>query len=615
MSPQWYFVRAAMIAIASIAIMAAPNHRAAAQRFQNVHGGANIEAGRGGVTQLAGGGYAAVGETFSTPSGTSDIYVVVTNVNGGVVWSNRYNVLWFDGIDRNDSATNVIQCANGDLALCGVYNGPNGGRDGFVLRLNSATGAIVASGTYDLGGQEIFYDLVEATAGNGVGTLPGDLIAVGSTTVDPSFGPRNGLITRFNAACVLIWDANYRSTPSFDECFYGVEEAQVPFGGGGVGDIIAVGYSTTWGVGGGDIYVVRVNGNNGTFGPVPQGAAVFGGVGYDEALSVAEVRLGAFTGDLVIGGRSFSAPLPSTNSEAFILQLTANVTAPQRAALMFGDNGAGPDAAMDAKLDPLSAGPLQDIIVTGYTNLGFPVLLGANVYLQKVIQSGPLFGGGMAYGAEGTDWGWSVNIAQRQTPLETQGYVVAGFTQSGSLIGADPQQLYLIRTDNLLSSGCNETTINFAQSTPNFLQTVVTPTAGIFNINAIGSLNAPPVPLTNYQQLCYALPQARQGGNGGNDGVAGVSAVEIAGGTVTSYPNPLAVGEPLNLRFTMAADAVADVAVSDVVGRVISEQRLGLERGNTLRSLDTRGWPAGVYLVRITIDGSACTVRLVVGDR
>src|SRR3954471_14057247 len=68
-----------------------------AQTFQWVYGGPNCtQAGRYGVLQLPGGGYIAVGESFSPTPGCfgfgSDIYVVRTAANGAVLWSFTYNI-------------------------------------------------------------------------------------------------------------------------------------------------------------------------------------------------------------------------------------------------------------------------------------------------------------------------------------------------------------------------------------------------------------------------------------------------------------------------------------------------------------------------------------------
>src|SRR5690349_21087922 len=105
---------------------------AAAQRFQYVYGNAGCnEAGRYGVKQVTTGGYITVGETGCAGGGT-DIYVVRTNINGTQMWA------WSYSIGHNDTATDVIEDANGDFVICGVTD--NGApcalsRDMFILRL------------------------------------------------------------------------------------------------------------------------------------------------------------------------------------------------------------------------------------------------------------------------------------------------------------------------------------------------------------------------------------------------------------------------------------------------------------------------------------------------
>ena len=121
-------------------LMALP---ARAQRFQYFYGGPNcVEAGRGGVTPSVNGGYIAVGESFSPGNcGPSDIYVVRTDNLGAHKWEYTYD------IGGADSATSVIECANGDIVVVGVsataFPSPCGPtRDAFLMRLDPCGGVI-----------------------------------------------------------------------------------------------------------------------------------------------------------------------------------------------------------------------------------------------------------------------------------------------------------------------------------------------------------------------------------------------------------------------------------------------------------------------------------------
>ena len=76
---------------------------AQAQKFEYTYGGPLCsEAGRGGVQQVSQGGYITAGESFSPEDcATSDIYIVRTNNDGSLAWSQTYD------IGGNDSAADV----------------------------------------------------------------------------------------------------------------------------------------------------------------------------------------------------------------------------------------------------------------------------------------------------------------------------------------------------------------------------------------------------------------------------------------------------------------------------------------------------------------------------
>jgi hypothetical protein len=608
-----------LAAAAMVTVLGAPE--ASAQRFQFAYGSPTcVESGLHGVKQLAGGGYVAVGESFQQPGavcGTSDAYVAVTNAAGAQVWSITYQM----GV--NSRATDVLELANGDLIVCGYGTigqpcHPGVSNDIFILHL-APNGGVVNWSTY--GGStsaEEAWKIIQTTVGDNITTFAGDYVVAGSSTNGNTPGNRGGYLLRVNAGLGFIWDHQY-GTANNDDYFYGLDE--VPANQAGAGDIVAVGGTTTPPAIGTDVFVARVNGNNGNIGLPPQNQSwtdfpnpIAGGV--DEGRSVIVLRNGPNAGDIVIAGFTTGAPMPSISDEAFVLELGPD-PCNQIANVFFGDNGPLPDRAYDLVEDANPTMAIGDVMVTGFTNIpgGFGQ---EDVFLQRV-GTGPgmaLVGPAGVYGGVGNDEGWSVGNAVNNNPLqgETPGYIANGFTASNNLIGAaDPQQLYLIKTDVGLGSLCNNVLIPMpAGVAPNatLCGSALGPRIGLQCKPNISKL-----PWQWGNQLCYAFPQAHQGGGNGNDGAAGIddaATITFNEGRMTSYPNPLRSGDVLNLRFELSAAATANITVSDIAGRETYRNQIAMGKGTELVPVSTERWTAGTYLVRVTVGTVTTTSHVAV---
>lgn len=597
---------AALVFIAALAICMLGSSHAGAQQFQFVYGGPDCqEAGRYGVKQLdAGSGYIAVGETFSTgaPCGPSDAYVIITDPNGAIVTTFSYD------IGGDDSATDVIEEPTGNFVICGVTDnagvcGPS--RDIFIMRIDPAGNVLGVNtfGSPDATTDETAWNLIQ------VADDTGDFILAGASTFNAGGGTnRDAYLLRVSNALLLVWDAKYGGAGTFDELFFGVEQVLTD----GSSDIIAVGTTNSVAFGGYDVLMVRVDENSGGMITPLQNLAVHGGPSNDEGRAIIEVRSGPFTGDLVVAGISLSRPLPSFNLEIVMLRTTGNpciLLASQYA----GDNAEGLDGAFDLKEDMFSVSDDGDVIVTGFTDFGdFGAFLPPNAFLQRFSIATMLpTGQGMWYGGNGIDAGWSVNnVAGNE--VQTDGYIVAGLTTSPNLIAPDPEQLYLIKTDVALASGCNEMLFNFIPDSTGFMSACAK-----IPFEEIAQQCVPEVTMSDMPPgipLCLG-PRTERRGNGGNDGISGVESpavISFTEGTVTSFPNPIAGGTKLNLRFDMKSMATAHVSVSDIVGRSMYETEMNIPAGSAMRSIETSGWASGSYIVRVTIGGVASTTRVVV---
>jgi hypothetical protein len=590
-----------------------------AQQFEYVYGSPTcVETGLHGVKQLAAGGYVAVGESFQQVGGcgTSNAYVVVTNPAGGFVWTASYVV------GTNSRATDVLELANGDLIVCGyaTIGAPchaGVSKDIFVLHL-AANGALIGANTY--GGSttdEEAWKIIRATVGDNITTFAGDYIIAGSSTNQNAPGMRGGYLLRVNAGLALIWDRQY-GTSANDDYFQGVDE--VPVGLAGAGDVVATGGSNSPPAAGNDVFVVRVNGNNGMIGAAPQGQSwtnFVAATSFDEGRAVIVLRKGPNAGDIVITGYTTGAPAPSTSDEAFVLELSPNPCV-QIANVYFGDNGAFSDRGNDLVEDANPSVAGGDVVVTGYASLpnGFGQ---RDVFLQRV-SNGPgmgLIGPVSVFGGTTVDEGGAVSNAVHANPVETPGYIVNGLTQSPNLIGAaDPQQLYLIKTDVVLNTLCNRRLAFRVGIAPK-----ATVCGAALGPN-IGLQCAPNIPLITWQSgqpVCPPpppnMPRDRRDGNEGVAGVENGAALSFAEGRMTTYPDPVRSGEYFNLRFELNTPATAHIVVSDISGRELYSGETRLDKGTQLIPVNTEGWPAGAYLVRVGIGTVTATSHVVVMEK
>lgn len=590
--------------VAVLFMLFAGGHLAAQQMQYHFGGPTCIESGLHGVKQLTGGGYVAVGES-ETPSscGGPDAMVVVTNANGTTVWAATYT------IGTASRATDVVEdAANpGQLIVCGTTTSPSCSplsRDIFIMRLGPG-GAVMNLQLYgSANSDEEAWKIIQAQVPL-AGVNVGDFIVAGSTRNPVPTGPRDAYLLRVNAALGLLWDWQYGNASS-DDYFYGV--AEVPAPGVNAGDIVAVGGSDMFNTPWTDVFVVRAGGATGAVGAAPQGIVWIDipiQSRNDEARSVVVMRNGPNAGDIVLAG--FSNGTPSASDEAIVMELAPNLTL--ISSIYFGDNGAFNDRAMDLVEDAQSTSVTGDVMVTGFTNIGGG-LGGSDVFLQQV-SVGP----GMAttptsaiYGGNGNDEGWSLANATNIGIGETPGYVVNGITQSSSLIGLDPAQLYLIKTNATLGSACNQTSVTFAGG-----PVTASPNSGLTLTSSIGvscGLTASPSYWPWGVQLCYVFPKPVFGG-----GTEDAATAALAEGSVASYPNPVRRGADLHLRFVMNADAAGALVVDDVLGREAYRTTLRVEKGDRAIAIPTASLSAGTYVARIVLDGTTTSLRFVVLDR
>jgi len=227
-----------------------------------------------------------MGTLVVTPEDTK-----ATDVNW---WAKSY------GVSDEDEATSVAIAFNGDIIIGGVTESfGNGSGDFWILRLDSS-GDVIWQKAY--GGSNWDYATSVTVADNG------DIIAVGYTysfgTGESDFISKSDLwVLRLDSNGNIKWQKAYGGS-DYDGA-YAVATAKN-------GDIIVAGWTESFGAGGRDAWVLRLDSEGNV-----KWQKSYGGSGWDEAYSVAIAK----NGDIVVAGVTTS--FGAGGDDVWVLRLDA----------------------------------------------------------------------------------------------------------------------------------------------------------------------------------------------------------------------------------------------------------------------------------------------------
>lgn len=426
------------------------------------------------------GGYIAVGKTtefINTSCETeSDVYVVRTDAMGGHVWEFAYNI---GGVGECtiDEARCVREVQDGFLiagttARLGVPNPV----DIFLMKVN-CDGEVQFTQIYDGGGTNDFVnDMIITDFGNGTTTFPGDVVLAGWSDRG-GVNQNDGLLIRTSSTGFLIWNKTYNALGTDPDLHNDFLNAVIETKASGAGDIVAVGTTDSWSFIGGTAFgqqgfVVRVNGNNGNFGPAPRGVAQYGGPNQEVFEGVTELTTTCEAGNLVFAGHTTNLGL----GRSLYLVKTAPNPCTMLAQNVISSLSGPDDAAYDLVevLTPgLTFSPVGNLAVVGTTRRNCDIPMQGdwhyNALLLNVepsnLQAAAGFHFGSTFGCRHEAFR-SVEDLGNQDP----GFVMCGFTQRNDQIVfnppvPDPSDLYLVKTGKAGKTGCEETW-DFSQFDP-----------------------------------------------------------------------------------------------------------------------------------------------------
>ena len=217
------------------------------------------------IIQTTDGGYAVAGYTAPFGAGNTDSYIVKLDGTGTLQWTR------IAGGTVDDFAYSIIQTTDGGYAIAGYTSSFGAGsRDSYILKLDG-TGTLQWTRTVGGNGNEYGRSIVQTTDGGYV---------VAGYTDDLGAGDYDFYIVKLGGTGTLQWTRTIGGIER--DLAYSI--IQTTDGGFAV-----TGYTTTFGAGSGDLYIVKL-GNTGTL----QWSKTVGGTGSDPSYSIIQTTDGGY---------------------------------------------------------------------------------------------------------------------------------------------------------------------------------------------------------------------------------------------------------------------------------------------------------------------------------
>jgi DNA replication initiation complex subunit (GINS family) len=359
--------------------------------FCKAIGGKNDDEGKS-LIQTFDGGYAITGFTTSFGAGEDDVYVVKLDANGNLQWTKTI------GEKERDRGNSLIQTSDGGYAIAGLTQSFGAGEtDVYVVKLD-ANGNLQWTKTIGGLGYDGGTSLIQTSDGG-----------YAITGVTSSFGAGEGdvYVVKLDANGNLQWTKTIGGPG---------EEAGFSFIQTSDGGYAIAGSTTSFGVGGADVYVVKLDANGNL-----QWTKTIGGPGDELGISLIQTSDGGYA--IAGATESFGAG----RADVYVVKLDANGN------LQWTKTIGGPELDLGHSLIQTSDG--------GYVITGATTSFGvgeADVYFVKLDANGNL--------QRTKTIGAKNENPIRSSIIQTSdgSYVIAGTTRS---FGAGGMDVYVVKLD------------------------------------------------------------------------------------------------------------------------------------------------------------------------
>jgi hypothetical protein len=361
----------------------------AQQSFERTYGGIRYDISWD-VQQTSDSGYIIAGTTSSYGAGIADVYLIKTNELGDTLWTKTY------GGSSYESGYPVQQTSDGGYIVAGSTSSFGAGSyDVYLIRTNDL-GDTLWTRTYGGSNSDVAYSVQQTSDGGYIVTGFTNSLGAGSSDV---------YLIKTNDLGDTLWTRTYGDTLSDT----GSSVQQTSDGG-----YIIAGYSSSFGAGDVDAYLVRTNGVGDTL-----WTKTYGGNGDDYSHSVQQTQDGGY----IISGTTSSFDAGSFD----VYLIRTNDIGDTLWTRTFGGSDTDEGVSVDQTTD-------GGFVVFGYRD--FVDLGTGDVYVIRTDASGDTLWT-KTYGGNDTDIGIGGQVTT------DGGVVITGYTFSFG----DSAQVYLIHDD------------------------------------------------------------------------------------------------------------------------------------------------------------------------
>ena len=228
------------------------------------------------VQQTADSGYIIIGKTRSLGAGKEDVYLIKTDRNGDTLWTKTY------GDTANDAGLSIQQTTDQGYIISGyTYSYGAGLADAYLIKTDSL-GDTLWTRVYGKSFWEWGHS-VQQTYDNGY--------IIAGFTYNPGVSWEEVYLIKTDSLGDTLWTKEYGGID--DEWAYAVEQTSDS-------GYIVVGYVTSWGTGGFDLWLIKTDSNGDTL-----WTKTFGGADNDYGYSVQQTLAGGY---IIVGNtHSFGA--------------------------------------------------------------------------------------------------------------------------------------------------------------------------------------------------------------------------------------------------------------------------------------------------------------------
>jgi len=497
-------------------------------KFQNIIGGTSEDDGGNSVQQASDSGYVIAGFTDSFGAGNDDVYLIKTTANGDILWAKTF------GGPSNDEGNSVQQTTDGGYIVAGTTRSFGAGNQDIYLIKTTANGDTLWSKTFG-GTNEDVGSSVQQTADGG--------FIIAGYTRSFGAGSEDVYLIKTTANGDTLWTKTFGGT----DTDWGYSVQQTADGG-----YIIAGETYSFGVGNSNVFLIKTTSNGFTL-----WTKTFGGTNYDCGYSVQQTADGGY----IVAGMTWSFGVGS--SDVYLIKTNANGD------ILWTKTYGGTSDEYCYSVQQTSNG--------GYIVAGMSSSFGAGNWDIYIIRSNvngdtlwtKTYGGGA--------WDYSYSVEQ----TADGGYIIAG-DMLGSSAGSC--NVYLIKTDSIGDSGCNQGNPATITSNPATQQT------------------SPLAIITTPTTIC-TTPKTIIGSGGTITTLCtnlGISELSSDFQNINIYPNPVQD----NLNVLMQPDTKAtSIKIYNIYGAIVRE--VLINKNVTIISFSEL--TDGLYFYKITDSSSNTT--------